>query len=175
MNINFIALPSGLEVATTPVTRGLWQMIMGYDTNSEGLWESENWSNKSLRSPATHVSAIEATVFCDRIGNGWRLPTLAEQNEYSFPLNSTFPFNDHIVGDLNYDEGPPRVSSKKVMPNGLWDSHGLICEWTSDYKLFGSVWYKHPLVFSSADLGWSGEHRYSDAGFRLVRRQNESD
>lgn len=172
--INFIALPSGLEVATTLVTRALWQKVMGYDTDSQGLWESEDWKHKSLRCPVTHVSAIEARAFCVRVGDRWRLPTAEEQTEYSCPLPSRFPFDDYVIGNWNYDEGPPPVARKKPMPNGLFDTHGLVLEWTSDNKLFGSVWYKHPLVFSSADLGWSSEHRYSAAGFRVVRGPNDT-
>jgi len=169
-----LTLPSGLEVGKTPITRKQWIAVVGPGTEPQRLWEAEGWSNTSLDCPVTHVSWSDTKMFCARIGDGWRLPTCVEQREYLYPLHSTFSFSDHVVGDLPYEAGPPEVGTKKPMPNGLLDSHGLIVEWTSNNTLFGSVWYKHPLVFSSADLGWSAIHRYSNAGFRVVRREHDT-
>ncbi len=129
MKIKSVILSSGLEVATTPVTRREWIEVMGQNTDAQRLWEAEYWGNTSLDCPATHVSARDAEEFCRRLGDGWRLPAVEEQAEYCSPLPADFPLASHAVFDQSYGDGPPPVASKAPMANGLFDTHGLVYEW----------------------------------------------
>lgn len=129
MKIDSVILESGLEVATTAVTRRQWIEVMGEGTEPQRLWEAEGWKNRSLDCPATHVSALDAEEFCRRLGDSWRLPTVDEQAEYCYPLPENFPLEKHAVYDQPYEFGPLPVGSKEPMANGLYDTHGLIYEW----------------------------------------------
>jgi formylglycine-generating enzyme required for sulfatase activity len=129
VKIESVILESGLEVATTAVTRRQWIEVMGRGTEPQRLWEAEGWANQSLDCPATHVSALDAEEFCRRLGDGWRLPTVDEQAEYCYPLPADFPLEDHAVYDQPYGDGPSPVASKESMANGLYDTHGLVYEW----------------------------------------------
>lgn len=173
-----VILESGLEVATTPVTRRQWIEVMGQNTDAQRLWEAEYWGNTSLDCPATHVSARDAEEFCRRLGDGWRLPTVEEQAEYCLPLPSNFPLEQHAVYDQPYQYGPPPVASKEPMANGLYDTHGLVYEWAIEevmskliqYWLRGGSWSLLGDVCRSANrIYYSPVTRLDYYGFRVVR------
>jgi len=169
--------------------------------------------------PVENVSWLEANEFCRRLsalpaekrqGRIYRLPTEAEW-EYAAragsPPELTFPFGNALSsrqanfnGLYPYGDAPrgpylqrtTRVGSYPANPFGLYDLHGNVWEWCSDW--YDAHYYRHGPAIDPAgpDSGerrvlrggswlnqgvncrtaardrFSADFRYNDNGFRVV-------
>ena len=143
--LHHVVLTRGFWMLETPVTQALYQEIMG-DNPSE--FEGENL-------PVECVSWYDAQKFCAELtkllpeGLNASLPT-ESQWEYACRAGTTTPysFGSVLNGDkANCDGRYPYGTEKKgtcrgetspvksYAPNpwGLYDMHGNVWEWTSDY------------------------------------------
>jgi sulfatase modifying factor 1 len=104
-------------------------------------WKNDTTINTSmhLQSPITQISWFSAKAYCECQGK--RLPTVDEW-EYAAMANETKPnaqrdsaFNHRIVSSYEI----PKTYSKKIGSTyknywGIYDMHGLVWEWTSDFN-----------------------------------------
>ncbi|OGS51097.1 MAG: hypothetical protein A3J79_12755, partial [Elusimicrobia bacterium RIFOXYB2_FULL_62_6] len=116
--------------------------------------------------PIAGVTAQNAQAYC--ASKNRRLPTEAEweaaaragsETEFSFGGNSV-PAGDYAWHDGNSGAKPHPVGEKKPNPLGLYDIHGNVWEWTSDYY---EKWYyqKSPNnSYASATPALDAEHVY---------------
>jgi formylglycine-generating enzyme required for sulfatase activity len=139
-----VRLTKGFYMQTTPVTRWMWQGLMGTDPSS--------FSASADDSPVEQISWIDCQKFLKKLnslGEGtYRLPTEAEW-EYACRAGSATAFAlgeitslfceaDPILQDLgwccgNSDRTTHPVAQKEPNPWGLYDMHGNVCEWCLDW------------------------------------------
>ena len=132
--LHHVKITKPFMMATTPVTRRQWKVVMGVDPRGPG--------NSSDNLPAVMITWNEAVDFCRRLSekggcSHYRLPTEAEW-EYACRAGTTTPFG----GTGNLDEmGWYRENSgdrihplgeKKPNAWGLYDMHGSVYQWCSD-------------------------------------------
>lgn len=111
------------------------------DDNYLSIWKSDTvlGDNQSLKAPITSVSWFAANDFCECQGK--RLPTVDEW-EYAAMANETIPdartlktYNEFI---LSWYEKPKTFNNEigSTFKNywGVYDLHGLVWEWTSDFN-----------------------------------------
>jgi uncharacterized protein (TIGR02996 family) len=138
-----VTLSEGYWMASTPVTQGQWETVMGYtDFDVRG---------KAL--PVQEVSWEESRDFCLQVSNltgrRQRLPTEAEW-EYACRAGTTtsFFFGEMITArQASFSSGFPYDASKKGRDRkratavgsfpcnawGLYDMHGNVWEWCQDW------------------------------------------
>jgi formylglycine-generating enzyme required for sulfatase activity/predicted Ser/Thr protein kinase/type II secretory pathway pseudopilin PulG len=131
----------------TEVTQAQWQQIMGNKPSS---------FTGSGDLPVEQVSWSNVQDFLKKAGDGLRLPTEAEW-EYACRAGTKGPFNtgDNLSTDqANYDGNQPyggnpkgayrkrTTTARTFKPNayGLYDMHGNVCEWCSDW--YGEKYYE---------------------------------
>jgi formylglycine-generating enzyme required for sulfatase activity len=105
----------------------------------------------TTRLPVENVSWVEAVEFCRRLtaqpieqaaGRSYRLPTEAEW-EYACRASTTTAFHsgDRLTaGDANFSSSVSRTTTVGSYPPnrwGLFDMHGNVDEWCSDYYDYG--------------------------------------
>jgi formylglycine-generating enzyme required for sulfatase activity len=140
----------------TEVTQGQYVSVMKAKTFS-----GRSYVQESANNPAVDVRWYDAVEFCRKLsdieGKTYRLPTEAEW-EYACRAGTTtqFSFGDSYssLGDYAWFEGNAfrvgkryahPVGRKKPNPWGLYDMHGNVWEWCSDY--YGEDYYsKSPSV-----------------------------
>ncbi|MFC1633456.1 SUMF1/EgtB/PvdO family nonheme iron enzyme [Planctomycetota bacterium] len=139
-----VRISRGFWMSQTEVTQGQYMSVM----NAEP-WSGKAYVQADANNPAVYVSWDDVVEFCRRLsqqeGKTYRLPTEAEW-EYACRADTTtrFSFGDSesLLGDhawfdsnadkLGQDYAHP-VGQKKPNPWGLYDMHGNVFEWCSDY------------------------------------------
>ncbi|PIE84755.1 MAG: hypothetical protein CSA07_01465 [Bacteroidia bacterium] len=184
---------SGFWMSATEVTNAQYNAFLKAMEDKGGeAWEKvkESGSNhpdqksefKGARQPVVNVSWDDAKAFCDWVGKGATLPTEA-QWEYACRAGSTGRFcfgeDEAQLGDYAwYRENAGRVThavgGKKPNAWGLYDMHGNVWEWCSDYWLgaYTADPVKDPAgpaagptrVLRGGEC--NGEPRYSRSAFR---------
>jgi formylglycine-generating enzyme required for sulfatase activity len=194
-------------LGATQITQAQWQAVMG-----SAPWKGWLFAKRSVRegadNPATYVSWDDAIAFCrvlgQRDGRAYRLPTEAEW-EYACRAGSTgrYSFGDdrsRLAGYAWYADNASdagwryahRVASMRANPIGLYDMHGNVSEWCSDWLAGGYYavsppddpqgptagsyrvnrgggWSSTPQCCRSASRsGSTPVYRYSDVGFRVA-------
>jgi formylglycine-generating enzyme required for sulfatase activity len=150
-----VTLTRPFLLGKTEVTRGQWEQV----------WGTKPWVGSDVPSddlPAVDISWDIAIGFCEKLtahehSNGtlqanevYRLPTEAEW-EYACRAGTTtaFSFGDDesMLGDFDWFAGNAgnavhSVGTKQPNPWGLYDMHGNVWEWCSDWfdvKLAGGA------------------------------------
>jgi formylglycine-generating enzyme required for sulfatase activity len=190
-DLHEVTLSKPFYMGVTEVTQAQYQAIMG-----------ENPSDfKGETNPVETVAWNEATEFCKKVSEKTRqevrLPTEAEW-EYACRAGSKtrFCFGDAREGlgdyawyNANSGNTTHPVGQKKPNAWGLYDMHGNVFEWCSDWYgeyaagpaadptgpatgsdrvLRGGCWFSNPLPCRSAGRLASGQgHRHTINGFGL--------
>ena len=161
----------GLEVDTTPVTVGMWRLVMG------GVPVEVAKAEHPDDYPITYVSWNDAQEFCRKRGGGWRLLT-EEEWETCCRAGSTEDryglLNEIAVYNREKLDAP--VGTKAPNAWGLYDIIGLAWEWTSTidgstrvYR--GGCWGLAYAGYLSASLRstYAPEYRGNTLGLRCAR------
>ena len=109
------------------------------DTSYLHTWTSDTTFSGNPRAPITNISWFAAKAYCQCQGK--RLPTVDEW-EYVAMANTTMPdarqlpsFNKEILSSY---ESPKTylnsIETKKPNFWGVYDLHGVVWEWTSDFN-----------------------------------------
>jgi formylglycine-generating enzyme required for sulfatase activity len=200
---HLVKLTKGFYVGVTEVTQAQWLKVM-----KSRSWSGKKDVRKGDSYPATYISWDDAVEFCKKLSQKedrkYRLPTEAEW-EYACRAGTqtaySFGESDRRLGDYAwfrdnaYDGGEKyahTVAQKKPNPWGLYDVHGNVWEWCSDWYdskayeknqptdpkgpssgetrvLRGASWINTPWHCRSADRTRSLlDYRNSDIGFRIV-------
>jgi formylglycine-generating enzyme len=196
-----VTITKPFYMQTTEVTQGQWQAVMGTEP-----WKGLAVITEGPNYPATCVSWEHAVAFCEKLstkeGKTYRLPTEAEW-EYACRAGTettwSFGNDEKLLDDYawyRWGEGKgllKQVGLKKPNAFGLYDMHGNVFEWCSDYYgedyyqqspekdpqgptqgssrvLRGGSWYDLTRLTRSADRSWDvADYRNGSYGFRLVR------
>ena len=202
-----VTLSRDFLLGKTEVTRGQWEQVIG----------TKPWGGTGDKAdadlPAANVNWDDVTEFCRKLTDReraagklqanevYRLPTEAEW-EYACRAGTTtaFSFGDgeSRLGDFAWFSGNSEnkvhlVGTKKPNPWGLYDMHGNVWEWCSDWydgKLSGGVdpvgpdrgsyrvnrggnWGLNPVYCRSAyRLSIGPSSRFDGLGFRVARSQS---
>ena len=185
-----VTISKSFYMQTTEVTQGQWKSVMGTEP-----WRGSSNVNEYANNPAVCVSWIDANAFCkklsDKEGKTYRLPTEAEweyacragtQTTWNFGndkrrladyawfgrkwWNSLYLFAQHVG---------------RLQPNafGLYDMHGNVFEWCSDY--YGEDYYQQspekdpqgPTQGSSRVLrggSWNIDSHFTRSAYRFWRK-----
>ncbi len=209
-----VRISEGFWIGQTEVTQGQYESVMNAQP-----WSGRNyaWSEAHVQedtnNPAVYVSWEDAVEFCRKLsqqeGETYRLPAEAEW-EYACRAGTTTRFSfgddDSSLGDYAWFNGNADkvgqdyahpVGQKKPNPWGLYDMHGNVWEFCSDYydkdyyskspsvdpkgprsssgdtySLRGGSWHSKVIYMrcSGRVLGLPGV-RDNSVGFRVVRSQ----
>jgi formylglycine-generating enzyme required for sulfatase activity len=127
-----VKLTHAFRIGVTEVTQAQWEAVMGYNRS--------NFKGADL--PVEKVSWRDVVAFCEKLsekeGKTYRLPTEAEW-EYACRAGATGAFSgtgnidDMAWYETNSEEQTHPVTTKKPNAWGLYDMHGNVSEWCSDY------------------------------------------
>jgi len=188
-----VTITKPFYMGATEVTQAQYEALMG-----------KNPSNfKGPQNPAENVSWNDAVEFCrklsEKTGKKVRLPTEAEweyacragtKTRFGFGDDDT-DLRDYAWYQANSESKTHPVGQKKPNAWGLYDMHGNVCEWCSDYHadsyanaknedpqgpgsgshrvLRGGSWLNLPQNCRSAYRGRDDpDYRHSNYGFRVV-------
>ena len=130
------------SIGETTVTQKQWREVMGTEP-----WSRKKYVMEGDDYPAVYVSWDDATAFCKKLSAmecmTYRLPTEAEW-EYACRGGSS---TDYHFGNDSAELGryawfyentkseryPHRVAQKEPNKFGLYDMHGNVSEWCSDF------------------------------------------
>jgi hypothetical protein len=142
-----VTISKDFFLGTYEVTQAQYEQVMG---SNPSYYQGDKVKGDSSRHPVECVSWEDAVEFCKRLsdlpeerqaGRVYRLPTEAEW-EYACRAGSktAFSFGDESgsLGDFAwfYDNSGRKthpVGKKKPNAWGLYDMHGNVWEWTSDW------------------------------------------
>lgn len=139
-----VRISKGFWIGQTEVTQGQYNSVM-----NARPWSGKAYVQEGANNPAVYVSWDDAVEFCRKLsrqeGKTYRLPTEAER-EYACRAGTTtlFSFGDDdlSLGDYAWFDGNADkvgqdyahpVGQKKPNPWGMYDMHGNVFEWCSDY------------------------------------------
>ena len=201
-----VRISKGFWMGQTEVTQAQWDAVMKTTVRQQ---RDKGNSSSPLRGegpdyPMYYVSWIEARDFCERLsrldGKDYRLPTEAEW-EYACRAGSAgrYCFGDSDSGldsyawySSNSGVSTHPVGEKNANTFGLYDMHGNVWEWCSDYYdsdyyskspasdppgpstgvsrvVRGGSWYDIPRNCRSAYRArYAPGHRTYGTGFRVV-------
>ena len=190
-----VVISRGFLMAETECTQAQWQAVMG---NNPSQFKGENL-------PVEQVSWEDATAFCGKLTDlhrkegllpakyRWNLPTEA-QWEYACRAGTPGAYAGELEAMSWYDKDSANTSHevKSKQPNewGLYDMHGNVWEWCSDWAagyttegatdpvgatassarvIRGGSWSNEPRVCRSASrLKDEPHNRNAGLGFRIV-------
>tara|TARA_B110000263_G_scaffold149123_1_gene129392 strand:- start:58 stop:657 length:600 start_codon:yes stop_codon:yes gene_type:complete len=129
---------------TTEVTQGQWMTVMGTEP-----WKGKDDVKEGPNYAASCVSWDDAVAYCNKLrekeGKTYRLPTEAEW-EYACRAGTqttwSFGNEDGALGDYAWykenthdidEKYAHQVRLKKPNAFGLYDMHGNVLEWCSDW------------------------------------------
>ncbi len=134
----------------TEVTQGQWKAVMGTEP-----WKDKSYVKEGTNYPATFVSWEDAVEYCRRLserdGREYRLPTEAEweyacrggrTSQYSFGNDESALGRYGWFKENAWDKDEKYahlVRQKLANPFGLFDMHGNVMEWCSDW--YGEKYY----------------------------------
>ena len=176
------------SICETTVTQKQWLEVMGTEP-----WKNQSYVMEGDDYPATYVSWKDADAFCGKLsekdGKTYRLPTEAEW-EYACLAGATtkYHFGDDPTELGKYawfkqnacyvnEEYAHQVAQKLPNKFGLYDMHGNVLEWCSDWYdkeqqyrvLRGGSWIDNSdLCSASFRIYYAPEGRYDYIGFRLA-------
>jgi formylglycine-generating enzyme required for sulfatase activity len=138
-----VQITQAFYLQTTEVTQSQWESVTGTRP-----WSGQNSAVDGPDYPATYLSWTDAVDFCRQLsvleGVTYRLPTEAEweyacragtQTTYSFGNNAA-ALSEYAWWGGNPDDDADtahRVGLKRPNRLGLYDMHGNVWEWCSDW------------------------------------------
>jgi formylglycine-generating enzyme len=148
-----VTISKPFYMQTTEVTQRQWQAVMGTEP-----WKGKSGVKEGPNYASTFVSWDDAIAYCKKLSEAenktYRLPTEAEweyacragtQTTWSFG-NDEKALGDYAWYEENaYDIGERyahQVGLKKPNAFGLYDTHGNVVEWCSDYYDGAEDYYK---------------------------------
>lgn len=188
--MKMIAIPGkNYSIGETTVTQGQWKRIMGTEP-----WKGQLYVREGNDHPAVYVNWKDAVEFCEKLskkeGRTYRLPTEAEW-EYACSGGTTtkYHFGDDTtkLGDYAWFDRNALFANKgyanrvaEKLPNqfGLYDMHGNVWEWCSDWYnpkqiyrvLRGGSWLNISDFCSTWFRSYDTQVSRDDViGFRLAR------
>ena len=182
--VHKVGITKPYYIGLTEVTQGQWYAVM-----KTKPWEGQIFVKGGDTYPATSVNWDAAVEFCRKLGaledRSYRLPTEAEweyacrggkATSYSFGSDAG-ELKDYAWYDKNsYDVGEKYahiVGRKKPNSFGLYDMHGNVWEWCSDWHgEYSSLALIDPVGPSTGSIrvlrggGWSPGATHCRAAFR---------
>jgi len=181
-----VRISKGFWMGQTEVTQSQYNSVM-----NARPWSGKAYVQEDADNPAVYVSWDDAVEFCMQLtrqeGKTYRLPTEAEWEYacragtatlFSFgdsdlPLGDYAWFNDN-ADKVGQDYAHP-VGQKKPNPWGIYDMHGNVFEWCSDYydekyySVSPNVDPNGPPLGTSHSLrggSWDNGHSYLRCSYR---------
>ncbi|MEZ6089569.1 MAG: formylglycine-generating enzyme family protein [Pirellulaceae bacterium] len=199
-----VTISKGFYMGTTEVTQGQWKAVMGTEP-----WKDEEYTIEGSDVAASYVSYEDAVAFCKKLSRSRRthIPIAdggrvgirlsgGKRNGLQFWGNGASSLKDYGWYYENADgvgeEYAHGVGQKRANGYGLYDMHGNVWEWCSDwydedyykdspsvdpsgpssgiFRLYrGGSWYNAAGLCRSANRsGFTPDLRNNSLGFRLV-------
>lgn len=167
-----------LSVMATPVTQELYSAVTGenpayFAGPGHEQWPIESVNYNDILSFAERLSKILGLA---EEGRMFRLPAEEEWLWFATCDGSWKPSEGHEDRYCHFSaDSPVDVGAREPNPWGLWDTHGMVHEWTSgqlgSYRVIrGGSWDSSAAYARAAYRGNDGPgNRANDLGFRLVR------
>ena len=167
-----VRITRAFYMGVTEVTQGQWFAVM-----KTKPWEGKDYMKDGENYPATYVSWDDAIEYCQKLseseGKRYRLPTEAEW-EYACRggKSTAYSFGSDASGLQNYawfaenalsagESYAHIVGAKQSNSFGLYDTHGNVWEWCSD-------WYDNDYYATSPESdppgATTGSHRVLRGG-----------